>query len=108
MYGVVAFDVRQRTREIGVRIALGAQQLDVVGLLVKQGAAVVAIGIALGVAGAYYAGRFLASLLYGVTTTDPISIGASSALLLLAAIVASAIPAWRANRIDPAVVLRDE
>lgn len=108
IYGVVAFEVRQRTREIGVRIALGAQRFDVVGLLVKQGALVVTIGIVAGVATAYYAARFVASLLYGVSGTDPISIGASAVLLLVVAVIASAIPALRANRIDPVIVLRDE
>ena len=108
VYGVIAFDVRQRTREIGVRIALGAQQVDVVRLLVRQGASIVTVGIVLGIGAAYYAGRFVAALLYGVTATDPVSIASAAALLLAVAVMASAIPAWRANHIDPAIVLRDE
>jgi ABC-type antimicrobial peptide transport system permease subunit len=108
VYAMAAFEARQRTREIGVRIALGAQATDVVSLLVRQGSRVVAIGVLLGGAAAIAAGRFVESVLFGVSSRDPLSILGASAVLLGVAAVASFVPSWRATRIDPVVVLRDE
>jgi predicted permease len=108
VYGVVSFDVRQRTREIGVRMALGAAGAHVVRMIVRQSTAVVAVGVAIGIAGSLAVGWYIRSLLYGVTASDPISLAIASTLLLLVAGAAAALPAWRAQRIDPAIVLRDE
>jgi predicted permease len=108
VYAMAAFEARQRTREIGVRIALGAQSADVVSLLVRQGSRVVAIGVVLGSIAAIAAGRFVESILFGVSSRDPISILGASTILLAVAAMASFIPSWRATRIDPVVVLREE
>ncbi len=108
VYGVVSFDVRQRTREIGVRMALGAAGARVVRMLVRQSTVVIAVGVAVGIAGSLAGGRYVRSLLYGVAPSDPLSLAIASTLLLLVAAAAAAIPAWRAQRIDPAIVLRDE
>ncbi len=108
VYGVVSFDVRQRTREIGVRMALGAAGTNVMRMIVRQSTAVVAVGVAIGIAGSRVVGWYIRTLLYGVTPSDPISLVIASTLLLLIAVAAAAFPAWRAQRIDPAVVLRDE
>jgi len=108
VYGVVSFDVRQRTREIGVRMALGAAGGHVIRMLVRRSTVVVGIGVAIGVAGSLASGRYVRSLLYGVAPSDPISFVIASVLLLVVAAAAAAVPAGRAQRIDPAIVLRDE
>jgi predicted permease len=108
VYGVVSFDVRQRTREIGVRMALGAAGGHVIRMLVRRSTVVVAIGVAVGINGSLAAGRYVRSLLYGVAPSDPVSLVIASTLLLLVAAAAAAVPAWCAQRIDPAIVLRDE
>lgn len=108
IYGVVSYSVTQRTREIGVRLALGAQPWSVVGLLVKQGMGFCAAGILLGIAGTYGLTRWIAGLLYGVQPNDP-SILAGVALIFLAvAFLACAIPAARATRTDPLLSLRHD
>ena len=108
LYGVLSFAVAQRTREIGVRIALGAQRKDVLSLVVGQGVKLAALGLALGLAAALAVTRFVASLLYGVTATDPVVFIGVSLLLLLVAMLASWLPARRATEIDPITVLRHE
>ncbi len=108
LYGVLAYTVAQRTQELGVRIALGALPRDVFGLVVRQGLAVAAIGIAVGAVLALAAGKLLASLLYGVSPYDPVVLAASAVVLLAAAAVASWVPARRATKVDPVVALRSE
>ncbi len=108
IYGVLAHTVAQRRREIGVRMALGAQRADVVGLVVRQGAMMVAAGAVVGLAAAAASTRVLASLLFGVTATDLPTFTASAILLLVVGLVACYLPARRATRIDPMVALRHE
>jgi len=108
IYGVTSFSVSQRTHEIGIRMALGARELDVLTLVVGHGLALAAIGMALGVAGALVLTRFLVSMLYGIRPTDPLTYLGVCLLLTTVAIVASYIPARRAAKVDPMVALRYE
>ena len=108
VYGSIAFEVRQRTREIGVRIALGATSTNVVALLVRRGRLIVGVGVAVGGVAAIAGGKLVATMLYGVKPTDHASLVASAAVLVAAAAAASLIPALRARSVDPALVLRDE
>jgi predicted permease len=108
IYGVTAYTVAQRTREIGIRIALGSSRGNVLGLIVGQGMRLGVIGVALGIAGAFAATRLLESMLFGVSGSDPIALGAAGGLLLAAALLASWVPARRAARVDPMVALRQE
>jgi len=108
VYGVTAFAVSQRTREFGVRVALGARGADVLGLVLRQGAVLASIGIVLGLAGAAAASRLLASLLFGVSATDPWVFGAAAGVLAGIVALGSLVPAWRATRIDPLAALRYE
>jgi ABC-type antimicrobial peptide transport system permease subunit len=108
IYGVVAFLVALRTREIGLRLALGAQPADVRRMVVRRALVDAVIGVAVGIGGAVALSRELSTLLYAVTPTDPASLVSAGALLLLTAMVASWIPARRAARLDPAIALRDE
>ncbi len=108
IYGVTAYTVEQRVQEIGVRVALGAERRDVVGLLLGETAVTAAVGIALGVAGALAATRVLASLLYGVSATDAATFVGTALTLAGAALLAALVPALRASRIDPVRALRTE
>jgi ABC-type antimicrobial peptide transport system permease subunit len=108
LYGVLSFAVVQRTREIGVRIAVGAQSWDVLSLVVRQGLKLVFFGSVLGIVGALVATRLVSSFLYGVTTTDPVTFVGVSLLLIVVAVLASYIPARRATKVDPMVALRYE
>jgi putative ABC transport system permease protein len=108
IYGVIAITVAQQTREIGIRMALGAQPTDVMGLVLRRGMLWVAAGTAAGLAGAYGATRLLASLLFEVKATDPESFAIATALLIASALLACYIPARRAMRVDPMVALRYE
>jgi putative ABC transport system permease protein len=107
LYGVLAYAVRQRTREIGVRIALGARGADVLGLVVRQGLYLTVVGVVLGAAGAAVATRTLKSLLFGVEPLDPLSFIAACVVLLGVAALACFLPARRAARVDPLCALRD-
>jgi len=108
VFGVMAYSVSRRTREIGVRVALGAASGDVLRLILGQGLRTVGIGVAIGIAGSLALTRTVESLLFGVTATDPVTFGAVTLLLVAAALLASYIPARRATRVDPMVALRHE
>jgi putative ABC transport system permease protein len=108
IYGVLAYDVSQRTREIGVRGAIGASHGQIVGLILKQGLWKTGLGIVLGLIGALLLSRSMTSLLFGVKPTDPLVYVAVSLILIAVALLASYLPARRAARIDPLVALRDE
>jgi putative ABC transport system permease protein len=108
IYGVMAYSVTQRSREIGIRMALGANSSVVVRLVVGSGLRLSLLGVALGVLGALLGTRVLASLVYQVSTTDPLTLAATAAVLVGAAVLASWVPALRAARVDPAVSLRAE
>ena len=107
IYGVLAGSVAERTREIGVRSALGASRRDVLGLVLRQGMTLTSLGAALGTAGAMVASRELAALLFGVSPLDPATYAGVVALLAAVAAAACAVPAWRASRVDPATTLRE-
>jgi len=108
LYGVVAHGVTERMHEIGVRIALGAEQHHVVAMVIRQGLSMALVGTAIGVAGALALSRWIQSLLFGVTATDPATLGAVIVVLLTVALVACSVPAWRATRVDPTNALRAE
>jgi predicted permease len=108
LYGVMSHLVTQSTHDIGVLVTLGARPGNIIRLVVRQGMELAVIGIAVGLVGAAGLTRVMASLLYGVTTTDAVTFGAVSALLAAVAFAATVIPAWRATRVDPMVALREE
>jgi ABC-type antimicrobial peptide transport system permease subunit len=106
LFSVMAYSVAQRGREIGIRMALGAQAADVRGLVVSQALRMGLAGLALGVAGAFATTRVLSSLLFGVSAGDPLTFAAVCALLLGVVLLAAYLPARRATRVDPIVALR--
>ncbi len=108
LYGVMSYSVAQRTKEIGVRMALGAQRPDVLALVVKRGMTLVGIGIAAGLVLSLAMARLIAGLLFGITATDPLTFIAVAVLLGLVAFVANYLPARRAVSVDPLVALRYE
>jgi predicted permease len=108
IYGVLSYATEQRTREIGIRAALGAQRGSVAGLVVKQGAVLTAVGIAAGIAGALAGSRLLESLLFGITRLDLLTHVMVPVLVLGAALLAMWVPAWRATRVSPIEALRRE
>jgi putative ABC transport system permease protein len=108
VYGVLAYSVNQRTKEIGLRMALGAQRSGVLRLIVSEGMTVALIGIGIGLTGAVALSRVLTSMVYGVPVRDPLTYSAVAAGLGLVALAACIIPARRASKIDPMVALRQE
>jgi predicted permease len=106
LYGVMAYTVSQRTRELGIRLALGARQSDVRGMVVRQGLLLAAGGVAVGLAIAVALARLVTNLLYGVTGTDPVTFAVIPLILLVVAAGATYFPAWRASRVDPVEALR--
>ena len=108
IYGVISYMAAERTQEIGVRMALGAQRMQVLGMVVGQGMRVASIGVAIGVTAALLLTRLIANLIYGVKPHDPLTFAGVAALLTMVALGASCLPALRATRVDPVVALRYE
>ena len=108
IYGLVAYSVRQRTREIGIRVALGAQRSEILRLLLASGTKLILVGMVIGVLGALAVTRLIASLLFGVSPTDASTFVGVALFLGAVALVACWIPARRAMRVDPMVALRHE
>jgi putative ABC transport system permease protein len=108
IYGVIAYTVSQKTRDIGIRIAVGAQRAELLRMFVRQGLLLAGIGTVLGLAAAAGLTRLMSSLLFGVTALDALTYAAVSALLLIVAALASYIPAHRAASVDPVSALRAE
>jgi len=108
VFGVMAYSVSRRTREIGVRVALGAATADVLRMILGQGSRAIFLGVAIGIAGSLALTRTVESLLFGVTATDPLTFGGVTLLLVVAALLACYIPARRATKVDPMVALRYE
>jgi putative ABC transport system permease protein len=108
IYGVLSGSVTERTREIGVRLALGAQRSNILGLVVRQGMLLTVLGVAIGVTGAFVATRAIVTLLFGVSRLDPITYIGVIALLVAVSGIACWIPARRATKVDPLVALRQE
>ena len=108
VYGVISYSVGRRTREIGVRVALGATRGGVMGQVMLGAARLVVVGLLIGLAGAWWLSRVIESMLYSVTATDPVVFGVVSIVFVGVALLASAAPAYRASRVDPIVALRAE
>ena len=108
LYGVVSYVVVQRTREIGIRVALGARRDNIVGLVVRQGMTPALVGLVVGTGVALGLGRYVESVLFGVRPNDPLVVGVAVALMGGVALVATAIPAFRTSAIEPARVLSGE
>ena len=108
VYGVMSYSFSQRTHEVGVRVALGAQRLDILRMAIGEGMLVVAVGLIVGIGGALAVTRVFRSMLFGVDATDPITLAVVAGILASVALLACYIPARRATRVDPMVALRHE
>lgn len=108
VYGVISFVVTQRTREIGIRMALGAQKQQVLGMVLRDGVGLVLPGLLLGVFGAFALTGLLKSLLYGVSPLDPLTFALVPVVFLALAVGSSLVPAERASRVEPAMVIRQQ
>lgn len=108
MYGVLSGGVTERTREIGIRAALGASRRDIVALVVRQGMTLAGLGVVIGLCGAAAASQAIATLLFGISPLDPITYLGVIALLLAVSGTACWVPAWRAAQVDPSITLRAE
>jgi ABC-type antimicrobial peptide transport system permease subunit len=108
IYGVMSGNVAERTREIGMRSALGASRANILGLVVRQGMTLTALGAVIGLAGAIAASRAIGAMLFGVSRLDPITYVSVIGLLAAVSVIACGLPAWRAARVDPAMTLRTD
>ena len=108
LFGVVSFTVSQRTAEFGTRMALGASAWDVIRLVARQSLGLVAVGLSVGLVGGVGVGFTMGSMLFGTSPADPATLSGVSVMLVAVALIAAALPAWRASRIDPVVALRTE
>jgi putative ABC transport system permease protein len=106
IYGVISYGVTERTHEIGLRVALGAQQADILGMVLRQGLLLALTGVAIGMLSAFGATRLMSSLLFGTSSSDPVTYTAVICILTTAALAACYIPALRASQVDPMVALR--
>jgi ABC-type antimicrobial peptide transport system permease subunit len=108
LYSVIAYAVEQRTHELGVRVALGAEARQLIGMVVGQGVGLVLVGAAMGAVGAVVAGKWLQPLLFNESSTDPLVLSSVLTVLVTVAVAASWIPARRASRVDPQIALRQD
>jgi putative ABC transport system permease protein len=108
IYGVLSYVVSRRTREIGIRVAIGAQRAEVIRLVLRSGLSLALVGVVIGVAAAAWASQLMRGLLHDVRPGDPLTFLAVGVLLSAVAALASFVPAWRASRVDPVVVLKGE
>ena len=108
LYGVLAYTVTQRTREIGVRIALGARTIDIAWMVVREVLAIAAVGVAMALVAAFWLSRLVASQLYGVAATDPLTTTVALAILAVVSLLAGLVPSWRAATVEPTAALRYE
>ena len=108
LYGLLGYRVTQRTKEIGIRMAVGAQRVQVISLVLKGAVLLVVAGILTGLPVALATSRWIESMLFGLTPSDPATIGAAIAVLVTVALLAAYVPAWRASRVDPLPALRHE
>jgi putative ABC transport system permease protein len=108
IYGVMAYSVAARTQEMGIRMSLGAEPRDIVRLVVGQGMSLALLGVAIGIAASLALTRLISTLLFGVSTTDPLAFSLAATVLVTTALIACYLPARRATRVDPIVVLRFE
>jgi putative ABC transport system permease protein len=108
VYGIISYGVTQRTQEIGIRLALGAQGHEVLGMIVRHGAVLAGVGLAVGLVTALALTRLLSTLLFQVSPTDPPTFAIGAVLLAMVALLAALLPAMRASRVDPVIALRYE
>jgi len=108
LFGIMSYSVARRTNEIGIRMALGAGRSDVVSLVLREGLAPVLIGVAIGLPAALAGGRLIASLLFGLKSTDPLTVGTATVVLIAVSCIAGYLPARKATRVDPMRALRCE